>query len=237
MQKIIALSVMAINLFILASYRSWFDMISIPGTDAPSFEHLASHCADVEPIGLNEHLARQQALAEVLYALNASAYVAEPGTNAQFFGNISTSKWFLSERPLLLIIAPEVNSDGKVKPRISVLTPAFEATRARTLPIPSQEDISFLEWAEEANPYEIAIPAFTGSQGTVYVDGTIRKFIADGLSSALPNNAVSSAPLEVRSLRERKSSAELDIIRCVNEVGLYYALIIIENTDMCRSHF
>lgn len=235
----IVLSIIAMNFFILVNKKwSWFDTISTPGTEAPSFGELASYCADVKPIGPDEYLARQQALAEALYSLNASAYVAEPGTNAQFFGNISTSNWFLSERPLLLIIAPVIGTDGKVKPSVSVLTPAFEATRARTLHIPSQEDISFFEWAEEANPYEIAIPALTKTrQGAIYVDGAMRKFIADGLASALPNSAVLSAPLKIRSLRERKSSAELDIIRCVNEVSLYYALIIIEGTNMNRLHF
>lgn len=117
----------------------------------------------------------------------------------------------------MLIVTPEVGSDHKVKPRVSVLTPAFEATRARQLPIPAQGNLSFYEWPEDVDPYKVAISAFSGQQGIVYVDGAVRKFIADGLASA--GGSVLSAPLELRSLRERKSPAELDIIRCASEVN------------------
>ncbi|KAL5490262.1 hypothetical protein ACEPAI_5095 [Sanghuangporus weigelae] len=185
-----------------------------------SFDHLAAHCAEVKPISSTEFLTRQQSLAEVLHSLNASAYIAEPGANAQFFGNISSSNWHLSERPLLLIVAPEVGSDAKVNPRVSALTPSFEATRARTLSIPAQNNVSFFEWPEDANPYEIAISALSDKKGPIFVDGSIRKFIADGLASVRPGSEVVSAPLQVRSLRETKSPAELDIIRCANEVTL-----------------
>lgn len=189
----------------------------------PPFEHLASHCANIPPIQPSEFHARQQALAEVLNKLGAAAYIAEPGANAQFFGNLSSSKWHLSERPLLLVITPETNgtnSSSEVRPRVSVLTPTFEATRAKLLPVPAQLDITYVDWPEDANPYEIATELIIGKRdGDIYVDGAMRKFIADGLAAALPNNKVASAPLEIRTLRERKSPAEIDILRCANEVN------------------
>lgn len=90
------------------------------------YSHLASHCQSISPIGISEYTARQTALAETLYALNALAYIAEPGANTQFYGNFSKAQWSLSERPLLLIISPEISEskDGQeIRPRVTVLTP------------------------------------------------------------------------------------------------------------------
>lgn len=177
----------------------------------PSFTHLAAHCASIPPIQASEFHARQRALANVLHELGAAAYIAEPGGNAQFFGNISSNKWHLSERPLLLVVTAETN-DMNVIPRISVLTPTFEATRAKL-------NITYVDWPEDANPYEITADSIVGKRrGTVYVDNSIRKFIADGLAAALPDNKVESAPSEIRTLRERKSPAEINTLRCANEV-------------------
>ena len=83
----------------------------------PSFKHLAKHCADVLPIGASEFHTRQTALANALHSLGAVAYIAEPGANAEFFGNISSSQWHLSERPLLLIVSPE-EEQGAIIPKI-----------------------------------------------------------------------------------------------------------------------
>jgi Xaa-Pro aminopeptidase len=86
------------------------------------------------------------------------------------------------------------------------------------LPIPSS-DVEYIEWPEHDNPYEHAVSAFPNTSGTVFVDGSIRKFLADGLQSALPNAKIVTSPLEINQLRERKSEAELNILKCANEVG------------------
>jgi Xaa-Pro aminopeptidase len=158
--------------------------------------------------------------------LNASAYIAEPGANSQYYANISSSHWHLSERPLLLIITPEiVGEHGDVRPKVSLLTPMFEAARAKLLPIPA-EHVTFAEWAEDANPYKVASSLISSVAGTVFVDGSIRQFIVDGLQTALPKSNVVSAPVEVRRLRERKSPAEIDLLKCANEAS-----------DLHRNHF
>ncbi|KZP23639.1 peptidase M24 [Athelia psychrophila] len=187
---------------------------------SPDFTHLGRHCAHTSAIGPSEYHARQKALAKRLQATNASAYIAEPGANAHFFGNISKSHWGLSERPLLLIISP---NEGEAK--VTVLTPAFEASRAKLLPIPSAFQIEYVEWAEDKNPYDVALRAVLQGQlgqesqsQTIFVDGDIRHFIVDGLQDAAPSYNVASAPMEVRSLRERKSNAEIDLMKCANEV-------------------
>jgi len=193
---------------------------SPPRNVETSFKHLAKHCAQVPPISADEFHSRQVALARTLHELGAVAYIAEPGANAEFFGNISSSQWHLSERPLLLIISPN-ELDGNVVPRISILTPTFEATRAKLLPVSSQ-DVSYFDWPEDSNPYDIAISSLSSNlkSGTIFVDSSIRKFISDGLADAYTGGDILSAPLEVRSLRERKSAAEIKLLRCANEVTL-----------------
>lgn len=190
-----------------------------PESTGSPFAHLSAHCAGIPPIQPAEFFARQHSLAKVLHEIGGAAYVAEPGANAQFFGNISSSKWHLSERPLLLVVTAD--SDGsEVTPRLSVLTPTFEATRAKLLPVPAELNITYVDWPEDANPYEITANSIIGKRnGKIFVDNSIRKFIADGLASALPDQKVESAPLEITTLRERKSPAELDVLRCANEVS------------------
>ncbi|KAG6845226.1 hypothetical protein H0H87_012218 [Tephrocybe sp. NHM501043] len=180
-----------------------------------------------------EYVRRQKALAEKLLALNASAYIAEPGASASFFANISLTSWKLSERPLLLIVTPSETTEGPAG-RISLLTPKassvpsrspsrpdsgnkFEATRAKALILPSESTVQYIEWQEDASPYKLASAAFSDTTGTVFVDSSIRKFISDGFVLALPNATVLSAPEEITQLRERKSSAEIDIMKCANE--------------------
>ena len=88
------------------------------------------------------------------------------------------------------------------------------------LPLPIDTgDVEYVEWAEDEDPYSKAISVLP-NQGsrTIFVDNSIRKFIVDGLQHADPNANVCSAPLEITQMRERKSKAELEILRCVHEV-------------------
>ncbi|KAJ7702316.1 peptidase M24, structural domain-containing protein [Mycena rosella] len=181
----------------------------------PEFPVLAKHCEHLGPITAAEFRTRQNSLAKILTNLNASAYIAEPGASSLFYGNISNSDWRLSERPLLLIITPQ-QIGGEVEAKVSVLTPVFEAPRAKMLPI-SSEDVTFIEWAEESNPYEHVMSILPDAPGSVFVDGYIRNFIVDGLREAQPHATVSSAPYEIKRLRERKSPAEIELLQCVNE--------------------
>ncbi|KAG2360857.1 peptidase M24, structural domain-containing protein [Suillus spraguei] len=181
---------------------------------------LASHCSDAQPINGSEFLQRQGKLAKILYDNGASAYIAEPGANGQYFGNISEATWHLSERPLLLIIFPALE-DANIVAKITVITPTFEETRARLLSVPGI-DVSYASWAEDENPYTAALRALSAHrldlEGPIYVDAMMRYFIVDGLQKAAPGVRVMSAPPEVTQLRERKSQAELDLLRCANEV-------------------
>ncbi|KAF9228642.1 peptidase M24 [Gyrodon lividus] len=181
------------------------------------WKELAAHCEAAQPISTSEVLQRQHQLALSLHKLNASAYVAEPGANALFFGNISDALWHLSERPLLLMVSPLVG-DGDISAQVTVLTPYFEETRAKLLNVPGV-DVTYVAWREDEDPYTVAVNALPLSGGgPVYVDGMIRHFIVDGFEKAAPGVKVLSAPLEITSLRERKSPAEIALLKCVNEV-------------------
>lgn len=182
------------------------------------FAQLAGYCAHIPPVPPASFVARQDTLAATLHALGAAAYVAEPGANAAFFANLSAAAWRLSERPLLLVLTPAVDG-ARVTARLSVLTPAFEETRARLLRIPSDGEIAFPAWPEDASPYAVAADAIPGLRGgTVFVDGAMRQFVVDGLQEALGEDTrVVGAPVEVRRLRERKSCEEIEILKCVNE--------------------
>ncbi|TBU35812.1 Creatinase/aminopeptidase [Dichomitus squalens] len=185
----------------------------------PDFSHLAAHCAHIPPIAAESFIARQDALAQTLHSLGAAAYIAEPGASAGFYGNLSGSHWGLSERPLLLIVQPQEAHDGTVRANISILTPAFEKTRAKLLPIPSKSGVTYTAWLEDVDPFATALDLLPDLDDTIiYVDGDVRTFIADGLQRAAPDARVVNAPVEVRRLRERKSSEEIDILKCVNEV-------------------
>ncbi|KAJ7582622.1 peptidase M24, structural domain-containing protein [Mycena floridula] len=186
---------------------AWFDV------SQPSFK---DHCAKLPSISKNEFLARQTALAKTLHSLGAAAYIAEPGADAKFYGNIS---WSLSERPLLLIISPLVSGDD-IEAKVTLLTPRFEATRAKMIQIPSSNGVEYIEWAEEANPYQVAASAFSDNVGTVFVDQSIRHFIFDGLQNLAILNPITSAPTDIVILRERKSAAELELLKCANEATL-----------------
>lgn len=96
------------------------------------------HCEHLGPISAAEFQARQNSLAKTLVKLNASAYIAEPGPSSLFYGNFSN--WGLSERPLLLIITPQQTGDN-IEAKVSILTPAFEAPRAKMLPISSAKGL------------------------------------------------------------------------------------------------
>jgi hypothetical protein len=90
-----------------------------------SYSHLSGHCESVASISHSEFLSRQVELAKTLHDLGASAYIAESGANTQFFGNFSKAQWSLSERPLLLIIAPGIleSQVAEIRPLVTVLTP------------------------------------------------------------------------------------------------------------------
>ncbi len=108
--------------FGLGSYLWGVHLTAEPTLSRTSLRRLASHCAEISPISKGEYLERQTKLAHTLYSLGGQAYIAEPGANTQYFANFSIAEWYLSERPLLLIISPVTNESG-ILPQVTILTP------------------------------------------------------------------------------------------------------------------
>jgi Xaa-Pro aminopeptidase len=199
-----------------AALRRPIPLYPIPKVD------LEGYCSKVPGIPTSEFEARQAALAQTLQTIGGGSYLAEPGASAGYFGNLSSSHWHLSERPLLLHISLEKSKDTEAQaaPHVTVLTPSFEASRAKLLPL-AGSSISWVEWPEHEDPFKTlmsALPPHVRSS-PVYVDGSIRNFVATGLSRAGAD--VQPAPASVTALRERKSRAEIDIMKCANEATLH----------------
>ncbi|KAG7097260.1 hypothetical protein E1B28_004626 [Marasmius oreades] len=199
-------------------FHVWDRVLGKSKSGASYFSKQSKHCADIPPISASEFDGRQRDLANALHATNASAYIAEPGASALYFTNVTTTQWKLTERPLLLIISPEVNA-GSVLPKLTILAPQFEKSRASILPIPF-DNIQFILWPEEQDPYQVLVDSIDLPEGSIYIDSATRFFIVDGLQKAYEKGQVLTAPPEVTKLRERKSSHEIDIMRCANEANL-----------------
>ena len=210
----------------LIQILSFVSALSFPLLQANPFRHakdpwagLADHCKDARPISGSEFLQRQHKLAQALHELNASAYIAEPGASAQFFGNVSSSSWTLSDRPLLLMISPVVQAD-RLMPKVTVLTPYFEEAHAKQLNVPGLA-VTYVSWKDDEDPYVIGVKSISPSTSLsrIYVDEMIRHFIVDGFQNVAPEAHVVLAPPEITSLRSRKTLTELALLQCANEVG------------------
>lgn len=165
---------------------------------------------------------------DALSKLGVSAYVAEPGPNALYYANLSQRSWYTSERPLLLAIKPEFNPENnKIDAKLFILTPKFEAARAKLLSIPSLRDVTFIEWAEAEDPFAVLARHIDLSKGVVG-DEMMRYFVVSGMAKQI--SKVVPFPPELRQIREQKSAAELRILSCANEV--YIRVLARDGSDL-----
>ncbi|KDQ33870.1 hypothetical protein PLEOSDRAFT_1080922 [Pleurotus ostreatus PC15] len=195
---------------------------SSPPSPEPAFPDLPRHCAAIPAISTSTFEARRNTLAKRLRQLGAAAYIAEPSSSAAYYFNVSDAHWRLSERPLLFVVTPSVSAtadrDGDISANVSILTPKFEATRAKLLPLSPS---AYIQWAEEQDPFAVLFDALRlPSNSTVFIDGSARLFVADGLQRALPHGQVQNAPPQVVEIRERKTVEEINILKCANEATL-----------------
>ncbi|KIO29190.1 hypothetical protein M407DRAFT_70902, partial [Tulasnella calospora MUT 4182] len=182
------------------------------------------HCSHIRPPSPDTFHRRQAGLIDALLSVGATAFIAEPGSTGHYFANVSLQDWRLSERPLLLVIAPTEGSKTSLEPRIIILTPKFEGTRARLrLLLPSKRPVEFVEWPEDENPYNVLSRHFHNTQDrnaslTAILDDPMRLFVADGLSEAGWTRG--NRQSQIRMIRESKTEEEIEILKCANEVTL-----------------
>lgn len=180
-----------------AEYYPQYPVHGVRGCEAP-----AAFPEDTFP----NRIAR---LADALSSSSRSVYIAEPGPSAEYYTGISQSRWFLSERPFLVVI----DSSKSVR----ILVPTFELARARLLSLPKGVRVEWIEWKEDQDPFAVFADK-TSDIGQVQLDGMVRSFVADGLQRALPGVDVKVAGNDVAEIRERKETAEVDRLRCANQV-------------------
>lgn len=169
-----------------------------------------------------EFVNRRDRLATVLHDSGIDGFALEPGYTFQYYGNISQTDWEPwepEERPFLMIIRPKLNQvTGRVTAKTSFLAPHFEEGRVRMLgmPFPGDEVLDITVWEEHWDPYEtLRVTMFNNASDVkIMVDEEMRDYIVRGLHGA-GFVTVGLSP-EVENVRQRKSPAEIELLRAVN---------------------
>jgi Xaa-Pro aminopeptidase len=191
--------------------------LSAASLETCAWSHLAPHVGllDVAPVGREEYLGRQGALAAELRAAGADAFIAEPSASSAYYANISY-EFDLSERPFLVIVDKDAH--------FSYLVPKFEAGRIAGLEM-VYSDKTVIEWAEEESPYQVLANATGYSK--VILDEHARFMIAAGLQKA----GIEVVPMNelIQSLRSVKTEAEIEILRGINS----FTLELIRSLQKC----
>lgn len=158
-------------------------------------------------IGPAERQARLERAQALMVKLGLSAIVTEPGSSMDYFTGV---QWSRSERPCLAIIPRE----GQV----GMVVPKFEEPSIRqSLGVPAEVHT----WEEDESPYAIAAGLLADRKlaaGKIGVEETIRVFIVDGLTSALPSAQVISGAAVFRGCRMIKSPAELALMQVAADI-------------------
>jgi Xaa-Pro aminopeptidase len=104
--------------------------------------------------------------------------------------------------------------------------PSFEETRARTqLSIVGRDgkkhQVTYLPWKESKDPYaKLRETLDARGTGKIVVDEGMRAGIADELRNGLGGKReIIVSPKAVREIRERKTTEELALLKCANEVS------------------
>jgi hypothetical protein len=211
-------------------------------------------CESLPPFSPNVHRERISRAHTILQELSASpdsssageVYILEPGASSFYYSGIGSQQWHSSERPFLFVISHrEHTGDMKEGPLLSILTPAFEAPRAKLLDLPGLDkdtEVEYIEWKEEENWAEVLLRHLehtthkTEHKGTpkslkIHFDPAVRSFIPAGLAHAVIDAGIQTrivtdvADPRILSVRERKSAEEIAVLKCANEVCYSISLI------------
>lgn len=186
--------------------------------DDIDFSSLEGYCKDISSIPPTEYTERHQRLAQALREENADAFIMEGGASMIYYSNI---EWSLTERAFIVI--HRLNESAPTGIHTTIITPAFEATRAlkslkeANLPITIKPDV--VEWQEADSPFDSVKKVLDIEKAKrIIVEQESRLFIFEGVSNVMTEAKVVMSPRSVQMLRMVKSSAELSILRCANTV-------------------
>ncbi|WBW72270.1 X-Pro dipeptidase [Schizosaccharomyces osmophilus] len=174
----------------------------------PSMIYVPPMINKVIAIQEEEFMTRRERLASTLASENVDAFVMEPTISMNYYANVSSNAWGLSERPFLGIVFADEESSGTT---VFFLLPKFELPRAKEL-VGDKLFAKYITWDEDENPYQVLYDILGPSK--LMIDGTVRNFIAQGLQQN--GFEIVGLSQNVSSLREIKSNAEIDIMFRVN---------------------
>ncbi|KAI8638835.1 peptidase M24, structural domain-containing protein [Parasitella parasitica] len=203
------LSALATGTWLLQRYLIKGDKLDLTPLDG--------FCAHVNSIQPNEYTWRHKKLAQVLETENADALVMEGGASMVYYTNI---EWELTERAFLVVL--QLDDDEPTGIRTTIISPAFEATRAldslKKANLPKEISPDIVEWLEYESPYGALKKVFGSKSNRIIVEEDARLFVFQGIVDGLGESDVYVAPESIRMLRMVKSEAELEIMRCANTV-------------------
>lgn len=173
----------------------------------PTLGAIVSESA-VAPIGAGEREGRIERLRTAMRAAGIDALLIEPGASLVYFTGI---EWHRSERLTAAVIG--------MRGAIGVVTPFFEEPSVRqTLGVPA----TVRTWQEDENPHALVAGLLRdmGGTGTVAIEETVRRFVVDGLASALPSARLISGAGVVRGCRMVKTPAEIALLRRATDITI-----------------
>ncbi|WPG97249.1 Hypothetical protein R9X50_00002100 [Acrodontium crateriforme] len=173
------------------------------------------------PPSSSEFIDRRDRLAQALFEEGFDAFVIEPGYTFSYYANVTQKDWEVwepEERPFLLVVQPERTSgiNDNIEAKATFLVPSFEAERARLLNMPFKAPIEVVTYEEHWDPYTTLRSSSIFKQKTapkLMVDEEMREFISRGLGRHFNVSGLTRA---VEQVRQRKSEAEVGILRAVN---------------------
>lgn len=170
---------------------------------------LADMTGDVGPIDRAERLERIERAQALMQRNRIGAIIVEPGSSLDYFTGV---QWRRSER----LTAAVIPATGVPV----IVTPFFEEPSVReTLSI----DADVRVWQEDASPIALvaAILRERNAAGQrVGIEETVRYFASDGVARAMPSVAVVSADPVVRSVRMRKTAAEIALLQKASDITI-----------------
>jgi Xaa-Pro dipeptidase len=175
----------------------------------PTIAQLKPMTDKVKPITREEYLQRQETARRYMREANLDAIFLTGGSSLSYFAQTS---WGISER-LFGMVFP-------AKGELAYVTPAFEKGRALEQ-IKYGNDVR--TWEEDESPYKLVAAILkdrgimTGSLG---IEETVDFRFSDGLAKAAPALKITSADSVTARCRRVKSKAELELMRCANQITL-----------------
>lgn len=174
-----------------------------------SIKKLKSMTGGIVPISLDERLGRIEKARKLMHENSIDVIFLEPGSSMTYFCDMS---WWRSERMLGLFIFANGN--------IVYICPKFEENKLRER---MKIDGEVYTWEEHENPYKLVGQLFRDKNiqnANLGLEESVRFFIADNLSRAIPGIKILSADPVTVGCRIIKSSTELALMKKANEITI-----------------